>query len=42
MQCVSAENCLADLIVTRNLKDFALSPVPAISPQDFLSRYRAI
>lgn len=41
MQCVSAENCLADLIVTRNLKDFVLSPVPAISPQDFLSRYRA-
>ncbi len=41
MQCVSAENCLAELIVTRNLKDFALRPVPAISPLDFLSRYRS-
>lgn len=26
-----------DYIVTRNLKDFALSPVPAISPRQFIS-----
>lgn len=42
MQCVSAENSLADLIVTRNIKDFGLSPVPAISPKDFLSQYGTV
>lgn len=26
-----------DYIVTRNLRDFALSPVPAISPRQFIS-----
>ena len=28
-----------DLIITRNLKDFAESPVKAIAPDDFLSNY---
>jgi len=28
-----------ELIITRNLKDFAGSPVKAISPDDFLTNY---
>ena len=40
MQCASAENCFADMIVTRNTKDFARSPVSAVTPIDFLLRYR--
>jgi hypothetical protein len=38
MQCVSAENCRADLIVTRNVKDFKKSPIPSFSPDEFLRR----
>ena len=34
MQC--AANYKLDYIITRNLSDFASSPVPAIAPQDFL------
>ncbi len=33
----AAENC--DWIVTRNTKDFKLSPVAAITPTDFLSQF---
>ena len=29
----------SDFIVTRNVDDFANSPVPAITPADFLSRF---
>jgi hypothetical protein len=32
MQCATAENCFADIIVTRNTKDFMSSPVPAMTP----------
>ena len=39
MQCVCAESCLADVIVTRNTKDFARSPIPVMSPAEFLVRY---
>lgn len=39
MQCVCAENCLADIIVTRNVKDFAASPIRVFSPADFLLQY---
>ena len=38
MQCACAENCFADIIITRNTKDFALSPIPIFSPLDFLQR----
>jgi predicted nucleic acid-binding protein len=41
MQCVCAESCLADIIVTRNTKDFLSSPVQVISPTEFLVRYAA-
>jgi len=29
-----------DYIITRNLKDFAKSPVPAIAPADFLKKFK--
>ena len=29
-----------DLIITRNLKDFRKSPVPAISPSEFVRMYK--
>jgi predicted nucleic acid-binding protein len=37
MQIVAAEACGADVIVTSNVKDFGLSPIPVFSPQDFLA-----
>lgn len=39
MQCVCAENCLADFIITRNVRDFASSSIQAISPADFVARF---
>jgi predicted nucleic acid-binding protein len=39
MQVVVAEAVAADMIVTRNLRDFSGSPVPAIGPDDFLARF---
>jgi predicted nucleic acid-binding protein len=39
MQSACAENCFADIIITRNTKDFALSRVPALSPFEFLQRH---
>jgi predicted nucleic acid-binding protein len=38
LQSVAALACRANWIVTRNGKDFAASPVPAISPEAFLAR----
>lgn len=32
----SAKRVKADMIITRNLKDYMDSPVPAMSPEDFL------
>ena len=34
-----AKRIKADCIVTRNTKDFANSPVPAIDPKDFLAEF---
>lgn len=36
----SAQRCGVDLIVTRNKKDFASSPVPAMTPKEFLEAYQ--
>lgn len=36
LQAAAAEACLADVIVTRNTRDFSNSKVLAITPQDFL------
>lgn len=38
LQLLSAKNGNCDVIVTRDVEDFALSDIPAISPEDFLSR----
>ena len=37
-QLLSAKEGGCDLIVTRDLEDFRLSDIPAIAPEDFLSR----
>ena len=38
VQAACAKRIKADYIVTRNLKDFALSPVKALSPADLLGK----
>ena len=38
MQVAAARACGARHIVTRNARDYALSPIPAISPQEALSQ----
>ena len=38
MQVAAARACDARYIVTRNVKDFARSPIPAISPREALNR----
>lgn len=37
MQAVAANACGAQCIVTRNKQDFAGSPVPVLTPQEFLA-----
>ncbi len=39
LQASAALACGASYIVTRNGRDFSGSPVPVISPEDFLARY---
>ena len=41
LQAECAKAVGADYIVTRNTADFADSPVPAVTPADFLSRFDA-
>lgn len=36
-QAIAAQSFMADYIITRNLKDYRRSPVPAASPEQFLS-----
>ena len=38
-QCASA--CRANVIITRNVKDFAAASIPAISPDEFCRRFLA-
>jgi len=40
LQVAAARACGATLIVTRNLKDYKKSPIPAISPADAVSNLR--
>ena len=37
--CVCAERAKIDYIITRNTKDFKSSPIPAITPEDFLTKF---
>ena len=38
MQVAAAHACGARYIVTRNLRDFRRSPIPAVTPQEALDR----
>ena len=40
VQSDCAKNHFANLIITRNIKDFINSPVKAITPEDFLKQYQ--
>ena len=40
VQSSCAKSHLINLIITRNIKDFANSPVKAITPEDFLRDYK--
>jgi predicted nucleic acid-binding protein len=39
LQVSAAQACGADYIITRNGRDFVQSPLPALSPDDFLTRH---
>lgn len=39
LQCAAAQTAGAAFIITRNVKDFKFSPVPAMTPADFLARF---
>ena len=41
LQTECAKQFSADYIITRNIKDFEHSPVPAITPDEFLKRWSA-
>lgn len=41
MQVAAARSCGASRIVTRNIKDYERSPIPAITPEQALSRQSA-
>ncbi|MCL2186968.1 MAG: PIN domain-containing protein [Treponema sp.] len=36
VQCIVGENLCVDYIITRNNKDFSLSPIKALTPKQFL------
>lgn len=39
LQVSAAQACGADYIITRNGRDFVKSPIPALSPEEFLVRH---
>jgi hypothetical protein len=39
LQVSAAQACGADYIITRNGRDFVKSPLPALSPEEFLGRH---
>jgi len=40
MQCASAMACNADIIVSRNVKDYQNSPIRTLTPEQFLQELR--
>jgi len=40
IQAECAKSVYADYIITRNIKDFVYSPIPAIFPNDFLKKLK--
>ncbi len=41
LQCAAALACGADVIVTRNLEDYQLSPINAVTPTQILNDLQA-
>lgn len=39
MQCASAMDCNANVLVSRNIKDYQNSPIRAITPEQFLQEF---
>lgn len=39
LQAVAAEAAQADFIITRDVRGFASSPVPPLSPEEFVARF---
>lgn len=39
LQAVAAEACSAQCLITRNVPDFIASPVPVLTPAEFLTQY---
>ncbi|MEE7627559.1 PIN domain-containing protein [Methylobacter sp. Wu8] len=42
MQCASAMACHADVIISRNIRDFQYSPIKAMSPEQFLQELNGL
>ncbi len=42
LQVCAALACGADYVITRNQRDFVKSPVPALTPEEFLARHPLI
>jgi hypothetical protein len=42
LQAAAAQACGASWIITRNIRDFVASPVPALTPEEFLARFPLI
>lgn len=39
LQLAAAEACSADVLITRNNKDFKVSAIPVMTPEEFLAAY---
>jgi predicted nucleic acid-binding protein len=39
MQIAAAQACQADVIVTRNTADFSTSPIPVMTPEEFVQQW---
>jgi hypothetical protein len=38
LQCAAALNCHAQVLITRNIKDYQNSPIPAFTPEDYIKQ----
>lgn len=42
MQCASAMACYADVIISRNIKDYQKSPIKTMTPEQFLQELKKV
>ena len=42
LQVAAARVCNADYLITRNVKHYSQSPIPALSPKQFLAKIRSL